>query len=39
MKSLWAIRILFLSLCILAGYAISQVQPEYIGLRTAHLSA
>jgi uncharacterized protein YacL len=30
MKSLWAIRILFLSLCILAGYAISQ-STNYIG--------
>ena len=32
MTSLWAIRLLFLSLCILAGYAISQVRPEYTGL-------
>ncbi len=30
MKALWAIRILFLSLCILAGYAISQ-STNYIG--------
>lgn len=29
MKPLWAIRLLFLSLCIGAGYAISQVRPEY----------
>lgn len=28
--SLWAIRILFLSLCTLAGYAISQVRPELV---------
>jgi uncharacterized protein YacL len=32
MKSLWVIRILFLSLCILAGYAISQVREEFVGL-------
>jgi uncharacterized protein YacL len=32
MKPLWAIRILFLSLCILAGYAISQVRPEFVGV-------
>ena len=31
MKSLWAIRLLFLSLCVLAGYALSQVRPEYVG--------
>jgi uncharacterized protein YacL len=31
MKSLWAIRILFLSLCTLGGYALSQVRPEYVG--------
>jgi len=36
MKPLWAIRVLFLSLCILAGYAISQVRPEFVG--TAHAS-
>ena len=30
MKSLWAIRFLFLSLCIMAGYALSQVQPDWI---------
>jgi uncharacterized protein YacL len=29
--SLWAIRILFLALCTLGGYAISQVRPEYVG--------
>src|ERR1019366_5923619 len=32
MTPLWIIRILFLSLCILAGYAISQVRPEFIGV-------
>src|SRR6476620_12720475 len=31
MKSLWPIRILFLSLCATAGYAISQVRPEFVG--------
>jgi uncharacterized protein YacL len=30
MKPLWAIRILFLSLCILAGYALSQMQPDWV---------
>ncbi len=32
MKSLWTIRLLFLSLCIVGGYAVSQVREEY----TAH---
>jgi uncharacterized protein YacL len=36
MTPLWAIRILFLSLCTTAGYAISQVRPEFVGL--AHAS-
>jgi uncharacterized protein YacL len=27
--SIWVIRVLFLSLCMLAGYAISQVRPEW----------
>ena len=31
MTSLWSIRLLFLGLCILGGYAISQVRPEYVG--------
>lgn len=30
MSSLWAIRVLFLSLCTVAGYAISQVRPEWV---------
>ena len=30
MTPLWAIRILFLSLCTTAGYAISQVSPELV---------
>jgi uncharacterized protein YacL len=29
--SLWYIRTLFLALCTLAGYAVSQVRPEFIG--------
>src|SRR5258708_5786351 len=33
--ALWTIRILFLSLCTIGGYAISQVRPEYVG---GHLS-
>ena len=32
MTSLWAIRLLFLSLCTTAGYAISQVRPELTSL-------
>jgi uncharacterized protein YacL len=32
MTSLWAIRLLFLSLCTVAGYAVSQVRPELTGL-------
>jgi len=35
MKPLWAIRLLFLGLCILAGYAISQVRPEFVDLAHA----
>ncbi|MEI9960692.1 MAG: hypothetical protein WDM76_06045 [Limisphaerales bacterium] len=31
MTPLWIIRILFLSLCVTAGYAISQVRPEFVG--------
>jgi len=30
MNSLWVIRLLFLSLCITAGYAVSQVRPEFV---------
>ncbi len=29
--ALWVIRILFLGLCIIGGYAISQVRPEFVG--------
>src|SRR6266487_1145063 len=29
--ALWIIRILFLSLCTMGGYALSQVRPEYVG--------
>jgi uncharacterized protein YacL len=32
MTQLWAVRILFLGLCSAAGYAISQVRPEYVGM-------
>jgi len=32
MTSLWAIRIFFLGLCVMAGYAVSQVRPEFTGL-------
>lgn len=31
MASFWVIRVFFLGLCILGGYAISQVQPSLIG--------
>jgi uncharacterized protein YacL len=31
MTPLWAIRVLFLLLCSTAGYAISQVRPEFVG--------
>jgi uncharacterized protein YacL len=30
MRSLWVIRILFLSLCIMGGYEVSQVEPEWV---------
>ena len=30
MKPLWAIRLLFLSLCVMAGYALSQMQPDWV---------
>jgi uncharacterized protein YacL len=30
--ALWVIRILFLMLCTVGGYAITQVRPEYVGL-------
>src|SRR5882724_8616083 len=32
MTPLWAIRLLFLGLCTVAGLAISQVRPEFIGI-------
>jgi uncharacterized protein YacL len=31
MKALWVIRFLFLGMCMLAGFAVSQVRPEYVG--------
>ena len=36
MKPLWVIRLLFLGLCLLAGYAISQ-SPEFVGVAHANL--
>jgi uncharacterized protein YacL len=30
MRSLWVIRILFLLMCIMGGYAVSQVRPEWV---------
>jgi uncharacterized protein YacL len=38
MSPLWAIRILFLSLCSVAGYAVSQVRPEFVGMSHAGLA-
>ena len=32
MKPIAAIRILFLGLCVMAGYAVSQVRPEFTGV-------
>lgn len=29
--ALWVIRVLFLGLCVIGGYAISQVRPEFVG--------
>src|SRR5579859_5020061 len=37
MNPLWPIRILFLFMCVAAGYAISQVRPEFIDLKYAQL--
>jgi len=37
MTPLWIIRILFLGLCVTAGYAISQVRPEFVGVDHASL--
>jgi len=37
MTPLWTIRILFLSLCVTGGYAISQVRPEFTGLAHSNL--
>ena len=38
MNQLWPIRILFLGLCTAAGFAISQVRPEFVGLPYAQTS-
>ena len=35
--ALWVIRILFLSLCTVGGYAVSQVRPEFVGLKYSSL--
>lgn len=35
--ALWVIRILFLTLCTVAGYAVSQVRPEFLTLRYSGL--
>jgi uncharacterized protein YacL len=37
MTQLWAIRILFLSLCSVAGYEVSQVRPEFVGVNHSGL--
>src|SRR5471032_3324163 len=37
MTPLWAIRILFLGLCTIGGYAISQVSPQIIGMSNSAL--
>jgi uncharacterized protein YacL len=37
MTPIWAIRILFLSLCTMAGFAISQVRPELVGMNYSWL--
>ena len=37
MTSLWAIRILFLGLCTAAGYAISQVRPEFTSVNHSEI--
>jgi uncharacterized protein YacL len=37
MTSLWAIRLFFLGLCIVGGYAVSQVRPELTGLSHSSL--
>jgi uncharacterized protein YacL len=31
--TLWVIRILFLMLCTVGGYAVTQVRPEYVGMQ------
>src|SRR5215471_13558400 len=37
MSPLWPIRIFFLSLCAAAGYAVSQVRPEFVNLSNGGL--
>ncbi len=36
--ALWVIRVLFLCLCTMGGYAVSQVRPEYVGGNLAAIS-
>src|SRR5512146_683363 len=31
MMALWVIRILFVCMCTMGGYAVSQVRPEFVG--------
>ena len=35
--ALWVIRILFISMCTVAGFAVSQVRPEFVGLNHSGL--
>lgn len=37
MIALWVIRILFLAMCTMGGYAVSQVRPEFVGGQFAGL--
>jgi len=37
MSPLWAIRLLFLGLCVAGGYAVSQVRPEFVSQSHASL--
>ena len=38
MMALWVIRVLFLCLCTMGGYAVSQVRPEYVSGNLAAIS-
>src|SRR5438045_619547 len=37
MMALWVIRILFLCLCTVGGYAVSQVRPEFVSTQYSSL--